>query len=125
MKDAAYAFFAIALSSVASSACAMTVPAASNKFWQIVDGHKLPPASGGEEELCRAIDRAAASAGSNERFSVRIQVKPGSVLAADVTLADGRAFPSLHIAETDRPMSKDTFERFGRAIVDYAIGGAH
>jgi hypothetical protein len=102
----------------------MMSPPQSAGWCQVVNGDKLPSASGGSEELCKALERAVAAKGSKDRFSVRVRVEPRSILSAEVTLADGRTLPALHLAEMDRPITKDTFDRFGRAIVDHAAGGA-
>jgi hypothetical protein len=124
VKDAGHAFFAIVLAAAASSACAMTAPARPADACHVVNGEKLPAASGGAQELCRAVERALASHDAKPRFTVQVRVEPRSVLTADVTLDDGRTLPALHMAEMDRPITKDTLDRFGRAIVDHATGGA-
>lgn len=124
MKEASHALFAIVLAAAATSACAMTAPATHAAPCQVVDGAKLPAASGGAQEVCRALERALAARSSAPRFSVRVRVEPRSVLTADVTLADGRTLPALHMAEMDRPITKDTLDRFGQAIVAHASGSA-
>lgn len=124
VKEAGHAFLAIALASAVSSACAVTAPTGSAVQCKVVNGEKLPAASGGATELCRALDRALAARDPKPRFTVQVRVEPRSVLTADVTLADGRTLPALHVAEMDRPVTKDTLDRFGRAIVDHATGGA-
>lgn len=124
VKDVGHAFFAIALAAAASSACAMTAPAPHATTCHVVNGDKLPAASGGSQELCRALERALASRHPKPRFTVQVRVEPRSILTADVTLEGGRTLPALHMAEMDRPVTKDTLDRFGRAIVDHAIGGA-
>jgi hypothetical protein len=123
VKDAGHAFLAIALASAVSSACAMSAPPVTGAQCLVVNGEKLPAASGGSDELCRALERALAARGPEPRFTVRVRVEPRSILTADVTLADGRTLPALHMAEMDRPITKDTLDRFGRAIVDHATGG--
>jgi hypothetical protein len=117
-----YAFLAIMLGSMVSSACAMSVPGEPVAQCHVVEGDKLPAASGGSDELCRALERALDTHGPRPHFTVRVRVEPRSILTADVTLADGRTLPALHMVEMDRPITKDTLDRFGRAIVDYASG---
>jgi hypothetical protein len=124
MRDVSLALFAFPIAAAAASACAMTAPAVPPSPCQVVEGAKLPAASGGAEEVCRALDRALAARPGAPRFTVRVRVEPRSILTADVTLADGRTLPALHMAEMDRPITKDTLDRFGRAIVDHASGGA-
>ena len=101
----------------------MNAPTGSAPQCLVVNGEKLPAGSGGSEELCRALERALVARGRQPRFTVRVRVEPRSILTADVTLADGRTLPALHMAEMDRPITKDTLNRFGRAIVDHATGG--
>jgi hypothetical protein len=122
VKETSHVLFAIALAAAPTSACAMTAPTAHPSPCQVVDGAKLPTASGGADEVCRALERALAARPSAPRFTVRVRVEPRSVLTADVTLADGRTLPELHMAEMDRPITKDTLDRFGQAIVDHASG---
>ena len=124
MKDAGHASFAIALLAVASSACAMTAPAQAGARCHVVEGEKLPAASGGARALCDAIERAAAARGLQQRFTVQVRVKPRAMLSAEVKLPDGRTLPALHMAEMDRPVTRDTLERFGLAIADHIAGGA-
>jgi hypothetical protein len=123
MKDAGHASFAIALLALASSACAMTTSAQAGARCH-VEGEKLPAASGGARALCDAIERAAAARGLQQRFTVQVRVKPRAMLSAEVKLPDGRTLPALHMAEMDRPVTRDTLERFGLAIADHIAGGA-
>jgi hypothetical protein len=125
VKDAGHTFLAIALVSAVSSACAMTAPTGRTPQCLVVNGEKLPAASGGSAELCQSLERALAARVQKPRFTVRVRVEPRSILTADVTLADGRTLPALHMAEMDRPITKDTLDRFGRAIVDHATGSVH
>lgn len=121
MKDCKiYGLLAIALGG-SSSACAMTAPAADAFRCEVVNGDKLPAASGGAAALCAAIERAATSS-AGQPFTVEVKVGPRSMLGADVTLADGRKLSSLRMAEMDRPISAATFDRFGAAIAAHVAG---
>ena len=124
MKDAGHVFVAIALAAAASSACAMTAPADSPPRCHVVGGEKLLASSGGTVALCEAVERAVARRSPDQRFMVEVRIEPRSVLTAVVTLGDGRVLPALHMAEMDRPITKDTLDRFGSAIVDHAAIGA-
>jgi hypothetical protein len=88
----------------------------------VVNGDDLPAASGGVAALCRAIDDGAARRGLDHAFAIRVSIERHSVLVGDVTLDDGRAIPSLRVADMDRPISGDMFERFGLAVADPQIG---
>ena len=89
----------------------------------VVNGGDLPTASGGAAALCRAIDDGAARRGLDQAFTIRVSVERQSVLAGDVTLADGRRLPAVRVAEMDRQISGDMFKRFGLAVADH-VGGA-
>ncbi len=122
MKDAGHVFFAIALAALASSACAMMAPAAASARCQVLNGEKLLAASGGAAALCQAIERATAARGLEMRFTVQVRVEPRSMFSAEVTLLDGRKLPAVQMAEMDRPITKDTLDRFGFAIADHVAG---
>lgn len=89
----------------------------------VVNGEDLPAASGGAAALCRAIDDGATRRGLDQAFAIRVTVERHSVLAGDVTLADGRRLPDVRVADMDRPISGDMFMRFGLAVADH-VGGA-
>ena len=85
----------------------------------VIGGEKLPTASGGSAALCRAVVRAAAARGLKSKFTVQVHVGKRSMLMADVTLAGGARLPTLHHAEMDRAIGRDTFDRFGRAVAQH------
>lgn len=124
MKDLGHACLAAALLAGASSACAVTAPGQPIARCQVVEGDKLPAASGGIDALCAAIDRAAAARGVEQGFSVKVRVGPRSMLAAVVTLADGSTLPAVNMAEMDREVTRSTLDRFGDAVADHIKGTA-
>ncbi len=124
MKDAGHASLAIALLAAVSSSCAMTASANADARCHVIEGEKLLAASGGAQTLCDSIERAVKARGLQQRFTVEVRVKPRAILSAEVKLPDGRTLPALHMAEMDRPVTRDTLERFGLAIVDHIAGGA-
>jgi hypothetical protein len=96
----------------------------SNTACDVVNGDQLPVESGGVPALCRAIDDAVAGRGVDVQLTVQVSVERRSVLVAEVTLADGRHLPALRMAEMDRPISREMFERFGLAVADH-VGVAY
>lgn len=124
MKDLLYAHClgALALATVASSACGMTLPTPSASWCQVENGAKLPAASGGGAALCEAIERAATLRGVGGAFSVRVVAGSRSLLTANVILDDGRRLPALQMAEMDRPIGKTTFKRFADAVANHVAG---
>lgn len=87
---------------------------------RVVDGDKLPAASGGPEALCAAIAAAAAAEAPDSRFSVEVRVLGSSSLAATLTTADGRKLPERRFAASDRDLTKTSFERFAKALAGEA-----
>ena len=114
---------ALALAFTASTAAAMTPPSASAGWCAVSNGGKLPAASGGSAALCAAIEQAVAARGLRRDFSVRIAVGERSMLTVDVTLADGRTLPSLHLAQIDRAISRTTLEHFGESVANHVASG--
>jgi hypothetical protein len=116
----AFLLWPAAAVSFAGSACAMNSPSVQPIDCRVVDGNKLPAASGGSEALCAAIAKAAAAEAPNRRFSVEVRVLGNSSLAATVTTADGRKLPEQRFAASDRDLTKSSFERFAKALAGEA-----
>jgi hypothetical protein len=89
----------------------MNSPSAKAATCRVIDGAKLPAASGGADALCAAIKQAAGAA-----FSVEVRVLSKSSLAATVTTADGRRLPEQRLAVSDSTLTKGSFERFARNL---------
>jgi hypothetical protein len=102
---------AVTIASANGSACAINSPSAKPAACRVIDGAKLPPASGGAAALCAAIERAAGAA-----FTVEVRVLSPSSLAAYVTTADGRRLPEQRLDISDNQFTKGSFERFARNL---------
>ncbi len=110
---------------LSASACGMTAAPRAAPLCQFVGPAKLPAESGGAPSICGALSRAIAARGIKTRFTVALRVSGKSMLSADVTLADGRTLPTLHMAHMDGPVTKPVLERFGVAIADHVAGAPH
>jgi hypothetical protein len=97
------------------NACAMSVPASERPHCRVVDGGKLPPASGGAAALCAAIERAMAEHAPGVAVSAEVQVLSSSRLSA-VVIANGRTLPAQNFARMDRELDGSAFERFAEAL---------
>lgn len=108
---------AAAMGCVSGSACAMNSserqPAANCR---VIDGNKLPSASGGADALCREIAAATAEAAPGVHYTIEIRVLPRARLSATVTTADGRTLPELGMASMDKPLTASSFKRFAASI---------
>jgi hypothetical protein len=111
--------FAIGLAVVAESSCAMSTPVTATYRCNVVSGEDRLDAAGGPQALCRAVQRAAAAMRLGQSFTVQVRVQPRSMFLAQVTLANGRRLPAVHMVEMDRAITKDTLDRFGLAIVEH------
>lgn len=117
---------AAAIGCVSGTACAMNSPEPqSAPSCRIIDGNKLPAASGGPDALCREIAAATAAAAPGVRYTVEVRVLPRARLSATVTTADGRTLPELGIASMDKPLTASSFKRFAESIAsELAKAGA-
>ena len=95
----------------------MTSPTSPLIDCRVLDGSKLPAASGGSEALCAAIAKAAEAAALAGRFSVEVRVLGHSMLSATLTAADGRKLAERRFASSDRSLTKSSFDRFAKALV--------
>ena len=95
----------------------MTSPRHPNVECTVVGGAKLPAASGGSDALCAAIAQAAEAAFPGKPFKVEVQVQGSSTLRATLTAGDGTVLPERRYSVSDQSLSKESFERFARALV--------
>ena len=95
----------------------MASPSAQSTPCRIVDGDKLPAASGGAAALCSAIERAAAAKAPGVAYTVEVKVLSPSRLAATLT-SGGQKLPEQKFAITDRELNGASFERFAAALAD-------
>ena len=93
----------------------MDTPAAQSEYCRVVNGGKLPAASGGATVLCAAIERAVANRAPGAAYNVRVRVLSASRLTASVA-AKGRVLPEQSFASMDRNLDGRAFERFADAI---------
>lgn len=114
------AALALALVSAAGSACAMKPRSGGAVTCEVIDAGKLAPESGGADAICGAIRQAAANEGLGEGFAVEVRVLSPNMLTAVVTTSDGRTLPEQRLASADRVLSKSSFERFARTLVQLA-----
>ena len=85
----------------------------------VIDGNKLPSASGGEAALCAAVKRAFSSRVPGIAYHAEIRVVSASRLAGNVTV-NGRRLPERKFASMDRPLAKSSFDRFAAALAQQA-----
>lgn len=93
----------------------MSAPASERPQCSVVDGRKLPPASGGGAALCAAIERAVAARAPGVAVSTEVRVLSSSRLSAIVTV-NGRTLPEQSFARMDRDLDGSAFERFAEAL---------
>ena len=90
---------------------------------KVVGGDKLPADAGSPDQLCAAIERAAATGAPHARFSVEVRVLSESSMSATLTTADGRILPEQKFATSDRSLNRGSFERFAKALVGEVTRG--
>lgn len=114
-RKMAGAILAIALASAGGAACGMTHSTAKSDRCRVLGGEKLPAAIGGEEQICAAIEAAAAGV-PGEAYSVEVLVRSDYMLSAQVRMADGRSLPELKLAVSDRQLTRRSIERFATSV---------
>jgi hypothetical protein len=119
-RGTAAAIAALLLAGAGGSACAVGQADMKAADCRIVSGAKLPAESGGERQLCAAIDAAAREVAPGTPFTVEVRVLSASSLAAIVTLQDGRKLPEQKLAVSDRKLNRESIERFAAAIAKAA-----
>lgn len=102
----------------------MTVPAAAAARCEVVDADKLPATTGGSQALCEAINAAARKHAVRVTYTVEVRVLSPSMLAAVVTLKDGRKLPEQRIAVSDSVLKRRSIERFAEAIALQVAGAS-
>jgi hypothetical protein len=105
-----------ALLLASASACAMSSPPREQARCTIIDGAKLPPASGGADALCAAIRDAMARQLPGTEVTVEVRVLSPSRLRATLTTSDGRKLDDQNYAISDRALGRDAFERFASGL---------
>jgi len=113
---------ALGLIQVNGGACAMGQPGVTTSNCRILGAEKLPAEIGGAKLLCDAIDAAAREHAPRAPFTVEVRVLSPSMLAAVVTLKDGRKLPEQKIAVSDSALKRRSLERFADAIALQVAG---
>ncbi len=95
----------------------MSAPPTSSPRCTVVDGERLPAASGGSAALCAAIERAISERVPGTVFTAEVRVLPRSMLAATLTV-NGRELPEHKFASMDRELDKSSFARFAQSLAE-------
>jgi len=116
------AIVVLVLTRVSTGAFAMGQSDMTTSNCRITGAEKLPAESGGSKVLCDAIDAAALAHVPGVHFTVDVRVLSSSMLAAVVTLNDGRKLPEQKIAVSDSALKRHSIERFADAIALQVAG---
>jgi hypothetical protein len=81
----------------------------------VLAGEKLPPASGGAQGLCEAIERAIGEAAPHVAYRAEITVISPARLSAKLVV-DGRTLPEQKYAIMDRELNPSAIERFANSL---------
>lgn len=83
----------------------------------VIDGDKLPAASGGPNALCAAIERAISARSLGVAVTAEVKVLSSHRLSASLSRG-GEQLPVQQFASMDRELGRNSFERFAAAIAD-------
>ncbi len=109
---------ALALASASGSACGMTNDVTQPERCRVIGGDKLPAEIGGAAGICAAIERAAAADAPGADFSVEVRVLRPYMLAATVTMANGRVLPERKMAISDSKLRQSSVDRFAKTLAE-------
>ena len=98
------------------SACAMAQPSKPARECRVENANKLPSDIGGERGICAAIEHAVVAEVAGADYSVDVRILSPNVIAATVTLADGRILPEQKMAISDSQMRKSAIDRFAKSL---------
>lgn len=85
----------------------------------VINGDKLPAASGGSAALCAAIEKAVSAKVPGAKFSAEIRLVSPSTLSGILTL-EGQQLSEQKFARLDRELDGSAFERFADALAEQA-----
>jgi hypothetical protein len=85
---------------------------------RVIGGDKLPAEIGGAAGICAAIERAAAADAPGADFSVEVRVLRPYMLAATVTMANGRVLPERKMAISDSKLRQSSVDRFAKTLAE-------
>lgn len=109
---------------ISGGACAVGHPEVTTSNCHISGAEKLPDDVGGAKVLCEVIRESAREQAPHASFSVDVRVVSRSMLAAVVTLKDGRKLPEQKIAVSDSALKRSSIKRFADAIAFQVAGAA-
>lgn len=89
----------------------------------IIGGEILPAATGGDQGLCSAIERAIASRAPTARYTVQVKVLPRSRLSATLVV-NGRTLPEQKFAVMDRDLNSASIQHFADSLADQVAQAA-
>ena len=110
----------LSVAAFSGNGCAVNSPPPHNIQCRVIGGEKLPAASGGSDALCAAISRAAEAGFPGKSFSVEVRVQGSSTLRATLTTSDGTVLPERRYSVSDQSLSKESFDRFAKALIGAA-----
>ena len=111
-----------AIASIGGNACAMSPGTKEQHRCRVIDGDKLPAASGGSNALCAAVEQAIRARSPGMDFSAVITVHSPNRLSASIARG-GERLPEQKFASVDRQLGRDSFKRFAAAIADQLAKG--
>lgn len=91
-------------------------PRPTANFCSVVDGAKLPAASGRGAALCKAIIAAAGPRLARSRARVVVRVESPTMLVANLRTARGRSLPEITYVVSDKRLDQASFDRFAHEI---------
>jgi hypothetical protein len=83
----------------------------------VLAGEKLPPASGGAQQLCDIIERAIGTAAPRAAYRAEITVISPARLSATLVV-NGRPLPKQKFAIMDRQLNRGAIERFAHSLAE-------
>ena len=101
----------------------MSSSAAGQPRCRVIGGEMLPPASGGADAICAAIEQVASARSPGVGYSVEVRVLSPSLLVATLTTVDGRKLPEQRYGAMDREFTRTSFQRFAESVAA-ALAGA-
>lgn len=107
---------ALTLASASGSACAMDRPVSEAQRCTVVGGEKLPAEIGGANGVCEAIERAVQAGAPSAAYTVEVRVPRAYMLAATITMGDGRILPEQKLAVSDSKLRRSSLERFAKSL---------
>lgn len=109
---------------ISGGGCAGGHPEVTTSNCRISGADKLPDDVGGAKVLCEVFRESAREQAPHASFTVDVRVVSRSMMAAVVTLKDGRTLPEQNIAVSDGALKRSAIKRFADAIALQVAGAA-